>query len=148
MVARMVILIIFLLSRGVTFVLEQPGSSQMANYPRFQQLADKLVIYVCNTFMGAYGAGSRKLTTLRSNAPWVMLLQKQLSDDDKVRVNSVGIATQYTNADGKRCATGGPKLKQTQEYHAEYGNALRHSRPKLDAGCMRSVRSPPYSTVL
>ena len=114
MVARMVFLIVLLLSRGVAFILEQPGPAQMANYPRFQQLANKLVIYVCNTFMGAYGAGSRKLTTLRSNAPWVMLLQKQLSDDDKVRVNSDRIATQYTNADGKRCSTGGPMLKQTQ----------------------------------
>ena len=124
MVARMVLLVTFMLCRSAHFILEQLGSTAIANYPRLTELVGNVHTYKCNTFMGAFGATSSKLTTLRSSASWIEFLARSLSAEDKARISSEGIVTQYINADGKRCVTGGVALKSTQEYPEAYGEAV------------------------
>ena len=127
MVTRMVLLICFLASRFIGWVLEQPASSLMARHPRMlmlQKMADTnpslTGFYEVFTYMGAFGAETKKPTKLWSSEKWVRDLGRKLPADF---ARNTKLETVTVNTRGG--VSGGRDLKNTQAYPDGYGVALR-----------------------
>lgn len=77
-VARMAVLIFFVLAKSAHWVLEQPGSSLMHEHPEMKRLHQLCGWNVIRTWMGMYGAATKKPTSLASNNGLVHRLRRTL----------------------------------------------------------------------
>ena len=102
---------------------EQPDTSLMGEHPRMKQLYDMVGFYTVKTWMGLYGAATRKRTTLRSTEGWLATLKLDMRGKSG-SFSSAGICNTYVHGNGKKRTNGTNKLKQTQEYPASYAQAL------------------------
>ena len=130
MVARMVWLVLYGVRRGIHWILEQPLSSLMGGHPKMQLLqllADMGAIdmYYATGWMGAHGAmtpkgakwwGSKDLACLGDGL--------SRSEMQAMRIHSVKNSKKQMHADGSTSVTGGPGLKESQEYPHEYGQDI------------------------
>ena len=114
MVSRVVLLIVVVMVRGATFVLEQPRGSLMRRHPRWVWLVDAMLkvgikIFDLGLCLGSFGAPSQKPLVLSSNnehflntlhRPWdrckflqstkaAMLVKKSIGKDGKKRVTGI-----------------------------------------------------------
>ena len=75
-VGSMVLVIMLLLARGCTFLLEQPMTSLMDQCPILKCIGRKLHRFT--TSMGSFGAATRKPTWLLSDGEWAHVLSKKV----------------------------------------------------------------------
>ena len=107
------------LVRGNIFCVEQPESSLLFNYHRFEQLRRKMRLFRCTTWLGAYGGDSAKLIKVLSNHQSVYKLFRKL---DRKTFEAKASAVVVNLPDGR--VSGGPELKASQTYPVAYAEKL------------------------
>ncbi len=122
LVARTVLLCMLLTCRGVFWVLEQPNGSLMQHHPYFQWMLSMIRVYRHAISMREYGAPSAKPT-------WLYSAHACVADVDRYAcatraVDDVALVTKYTDRAGKVRCSGGPRLKASQSYPAQFGQAI------------------------
>ena len=122
MVTRMIILLLYCIANRVQWVLEQPASSLMHLHNRFHTLGH---VFFAKTFMGAFGAKTRKPTHLFGSHKWIMELQAHITKEQAAQLDSSNVTINYVRPDGRRSVDGGSQLKKTQEYPPGYGIAVQ-----------------------
>ena len=149
LVERLVLVLELLTLRGVYWILEQPASSYMWQYPAMQACLQRHGIVVPQTLeMGAYGGGSQKPTHLVGTAPYLAQLDRRCSAELKLRLRVEGVqtATTWVGADGKRRRQGTSLLKSTQSYPEGFGaaHALAFRACYGEASCGTSSAASSY----
>ena len=123
MLSRCVLLAHIASALNISWVIEQPSSSIMLHHSRMQWLVERVSTYqIGGIFMGAYGGSSRKPLTLDSNEKWIERLCRPLPAGAKFENQET--ATRYIDSRGQRKVTGGTRLKETQAYPPEFGDAF------------------------
>ena len=128
MVWRMVCIVLYGLSLGVIFIIEQPASSLMLRHP-----AMILLKHFCSpnngsrfrqtsTFLGMFGASTQKQIKLFSN--WSKTSRLQRKFKNVCQFDSEGVTRSYVDASGKRKCCGGKRLKETQAYPDAFGEVV------------------------
>jgi len=121
----MCLLLLLIRAKGATWLLEQPASSLMTRHNRFSHNAIAGSIYTTYTWMGCFGAPTRKATQLWSSAEWVVNLKRSMTKDIAMTKDSNKVVHVTEDpADGRRRISGGQNLKATQEYPEEYGKEV------------------------
>ena len=150
-VSCMCMILVLLDCLGIEWILEQPMTSLMDKVPLFSLLPRAGQLRRTSTWMGAFGAPTRKATWLLSSTPFARNLQRQLPRGSVAGVE--GSTTLSTaGADGRTAVTGGPHLKQTQAYPVGYGEAVfqewaafKAAQPEADGeGSESSVSDTDY----
>ena len=110
---------------GAYWVVEQPMSSLMWEYPSMRAALDQCGAVRVQLDMGAYGAPSRKPTTLWGTGPYLAQLQRTCSSAELEALAAHGIQTTRASVapDGTRRCSGTSELKGTQEYPPGFGDA-------------------------
>ena len=110
---------------GAYWVVEQPMSSLMWEYPSMRAALDQCRAVRVQLDMGAYGAPSRKPTTLWGTGPYLAQLQRTCSSAELEALAAHGIQTTRASVapDGTRRCSGTSELKGTQEYPPGFGDA-------------------------
>ena len=119
MVSRMVLCWLYLISRDIIFVLEQPSNSLMPSHPRIAGLQKLVRLFDTSTWMGCYGAGSAKATMLLSNSKLVHMLHRSLVRAEH-KFDADGIVVPAPSGG----VSGGPNLTSTQEYPFAYAEEV------------------------
>jgi hypothetical protein len=136
MVARVCLILMICLAKGIFFVCEQPRGSLLERHPRFQALARRAGIVRKHIVMQDYGACSEKATWLYSSHPCI-------ADIDLFREPYQGTGVKLVKRDGHK-VTGNSKLKASQHYPPGFGRALNFVYEKNKA--LRLSRlNPPNS---
>ena len=125
-VVRMILVIMLLRARGCSWILEQPMTSLMCKVPLWRAVAPAEQIYKTSTWMGAYGAPTRKPTWLLSTEQWTTNLARTLKRDAPLGVEGTTVKMADT-IDGRSRVCGGPRLKESQAYPEEYGKAVHEN---------------------
>ena len=127
LVDRMVYLLILCIKRGVHFIVEQPASSIMWQYPRMSKFLKRFEgrIKTIKMQMGCYSLQSPKDTTLVGTPPYMTRLARTMTPTEKeaMRPHQLQTATVSYTAQGKRQCTGTKDLKSTQTYPLGFGAA-------------------------
>ena len=128
LVCRLLVALRFCVARGVYFIVEQPHSTVMFEYPPFKQwLASDAAgcVQRIQMQMGAYGLRAVKDTVLLGTAPYLGKLARRMtrSERDALSSSRMNTTVSYTDANGKRCVHGGKDLKATQAYPERFGIA-------------------------
>ena len=110
MVSRTCILMRLLEARRCSWTLEQPSTSLMIQHPRVQ------FKFRVNTWLGMFGARTRKQIYLLSNNSWVSTLHRAL--DPSQSFDSTGVVTKNGTQ-----VNGSSRLKETQAYPDDFGKA-------------------------
>ena len=120
MTSRMVVLLLVSVILGQHFLLEQPLTTILHLHYRMRWLLHVLKWYVLeiHTYMGAFGASSPKPSRLFGTPYWIAELIQKIKKGTKFSNKKVSV--RYYNKKGKRSVTGGPGLKQTQQYPKGY----------------------------
>jgi hypothetical protein len=156
LVCRLLVALRFCVARGVDFIVEQPHSTVMFEYPPFKQwLASDSAgrVQRIQTQMGAFGLGAVKDTILLGTAPYLGELARRMTPSERDAL-SCGrgrkeTSVRYLDAAGKRCVQGGKDLKATQSYPVRFG--LAHALAfqacdrdrKLNAAAACDSSAPP-----
>lgn len=124
---RMLFLILFTLGLQAEFIIEQPTSSVMIHHPALKFLKRILralgrQLGRTHTWLGMYGANSRKGVQLFSNAKWVSKLKVKL--DTKKAFSDKTVSRHYLCPLGIVRTCGGPGLKATQAYPPRFGDRV------------------------
>ena len=122
-VVRMLLIIILLKARKVAWLLEQPMTSTMCKIPLWSAVAPQGSLLKTSTWMGAFGAPTRKPTWLMSTHAWTEQLSRKLSRDAGLGVPGTTVLL-VDASDGRKRVCGGPRLKETQAYPVGYGRAV------------------------
>mgnify|MGYP003333625565 CR=1 FL=1 len=128
MASRTCMLIAMLYSVRAAWGLEQPASSLMSEFRSFRRVRKtaallKMSWHETDVHMGAYNARTLKPSTLYSNRKFIYSLERDVTPEQRANLDSTGVCTVvYKN--GKKQVNGGPKLKETQSYTPEFGNAV------------------------
>ena len=128
---RLALLIQLLTQRGVHWIVEQPASTALFDYPAVR---DRLQgAQVCRLDMGAFGADSVKATLLVGTAPHLQQLPRTCSAHERLHLRMEGVQTtvRSTDASGRKRCSGTAALKGTQAY--PWGFATAHAA--AFAGC-------------
>ena len=123
MVSRMCLLLLVVLSKGARWILEQPSSSLMPYHPRMQHAAI-MARHSVFTWMGCFGAATRKATKLFDNPGWLPLLKRTMTKEVADRCSSEGVVSCTTGTDGQKKFKGLSGLKETQVYPHGYADEL------------------------
>jgi hypothetical protein len=152
LVERLVLLCHICVARCVYFIIEQPLSSIMFQYPAWQRFLDRhRSVLQVNLEKGAFGAGSKKPTMLVGTAPYLPALGRRMSALQRHELDARGaVLTTIVTEDeaGNRRAHGSQHLKATQSYPLAFGaahaNAFRAHERSLAAVGFRpaSVGAP------
>jgi hypothetical protein len=115
------------MARGVYYIIEQPRSSIMFEYPPFAKFLQKHPARTCHTEMGAFGMKAEKDTILKGTAPYISELERRLNSQERKRLRLDASKTK-TSVEGENCLggktrRGTPDLKATQAYPLEFGCA-------------------------
>ena len=128
MVWRMVCIVLYGLSVGVIFIMEQPASSWMLRHS-----AMILLKHFCcrknggelsqtSTFLGMLGASTQKQIKLFSNWKKTSKLHRKLKNIGQF--DSSEVTRTYTDSTGKRKCSGGKQMKETQAYPQAFGEEI------------------------
>ena len=128
MVWKMVCIVLYGLSLGFIFIIEQPASSLMLRHP-----AMILLKHFCSpknggrfrqtsTFLGMFGASTQKQIKPFSNWSRTSRLQRKFKNVGQF--DSEGVTRSYVDASGKRKCCGGKRLKETQAYPDAFGKEV------------------------
>ena len=131
MASRCVLLLMYLHVQRILFVVEQPSSSLLFSHQRFLELDRKIALYRSSTSLGAFGGRSAKPILLMSNHPLVRQMYRPLR-----RSTFTPTATQVVVEAASGGVSGGPDLHQTQEYPAEFAEALFEAWSEADASVL------------
>ena len=126
MAERVSFLLYVLHLRGVHWIVEQPASSILWDYPAMRQ-----VLRMCGLThpavldMGAFGGSSVKPTHLYGTAPYLPGLARTCDAPQRLRLRLTGVQTTHksTDAEGRRRCQGTADLKGTQAYPWCFGAA-------------------------
>ena len=128
-VGRSSLLALLTMCLGSFWALEQPASSLMLCHPGFAYIRhvaaffDWAPLYHVRTYMGAYSALTAKPTDLCGNGSWLCCLQQEMPR----HLKSGGLVS-VEQKGSKVSVTGNTqKLKQTQTYTQEFGDAVCES---------------------
>jgi hypothetical protein len=126
LVCRLLLVCRLCIARGVYFIIEQPTSTCMWEYPNFVDFLNKHPeINRVKLQMGAYGLLAQKDTMLLGTAPYLEALHRRMVQSEIQHVANEAMQTTVSYIDGggaKRCH-GGKDLKQTQAYPLGFGAA-------------------------
>jgi hypothetical protein len=89
-VARMVLLLMLVAAKRAYWILEQPNTSLMPSHPDMKFLAGLTTFLHTFTWMGMFGAGTKKPTKLLSNSEMVMSLRRRLDNERSADWDSSG----------------------------------------------------------
>ena len=121
-VSRMIAIVMLLECLGVHWILEQPMTSVMLDLELWQLIPRHAYLAKTFTWMGAFGAGTRKPTFLLSTSPWARSLKRTLPRSwQGAQQHEPTATTSISGLDNRRGVTGGPGLKRTQAYPIMYG---------------------------
>ena len=67
---------------------------------------------------------------LHTPREYLVHLKRTLRKSDRANLTSEGVVRRYSDATGSRRVQGGPRLKVTQTYTAEFGEAVAHLHRK------------------
>ena len=130
LVCRLLVALRFCVARGVDFIVEQPHSTVMFEYPPFKKwLASDSAgrVQRIQTQMGAFGMQAQKDTILLGTAPYLGELARKMTPSERAVLASgrgrMSTTVKYTDAAGKKCVQGGKDLKATQSYPMRFGVA-------------------------
>ena len=123
-VVRMILVVMLLKVRGCSWLLEQPMTSRMCKVPLWDAVAPPNDFYKTSTWMGAYGAPTRKPTWLLSTEGWTTRLARTLKRDAPKGVAGTTLQMGSTIG-GRNRVCGGPRLKESQAYPPGYGVAVQ-----------------------
>ena len=153
LVERLVLALEICASRGVAWIIEQPSSSLMWEYPAMRACLQRHAAAEVRLDMGAYGADSPKPTTLMGTAPYLRVLHRRCSGPERIQLNHEGVetATSWTDAQGNKRCQGTKALKLTQQYPEGFGAAhalafQQHYRGLEPAGA--ASRAEPAGSAL
>ena len=147
----MIMILVLLDCLGIEWILEQPMTSLMDKIDLWGMLPRAGDLQRTSTWMGAFGAPTRKATWLLSPSPWATNLRRQLARDSGHGVPGTTIFS-TAGADGRPAVTGGPLPKETQAYPIGYGHAVfagwaafKAAQPEADGeGSESSVSDTDY----
>ena len=127
LVSRLLVILRLCMARGVYYIIEQPRSSIMFEYPPFAKFLQKHPARTCHTEMGAFGMKAEKDTILKGTAPYISELERRLNSQERKRLRLDASKTK-TSVEGENCLggktrRGTPDLKATQAYPLEFGCA-------------------------
>ncbi len=116
MVSRTTLLLQYFVAQVILLLLEQPISSVCKLHDRLREFIAKLRLGTATTWMGCFGADSAKGTWLCSNSQCVLtyLTRTLVRSEHNFSKKQVTIP-HYSGG-----VTGGPALKETQEYTEEF----------------------------
>ncbi len=130
LVCRLLVALRFCVARGVDFIVEQPHSTVMFEYPPFKQwLASDSAgrVQRIQTQMGAFGMPAVKDTILLGTAPYLGELARRMTPSERDALASsrgrMKTTVKYTDAAGRTRVQGGKDLKATQSYPVRSGMA-------------------------
>lgn len=134
LVERLVLVLEILALRGVFWIVEQPASSCMWDYPAMRSLRERHGLQPRLLDMGAYGGTSQKPTHLLGTAPYLKYLGRRCSPSLRLRLRLEGVQTtrRWEDADGKKRCQATKECKATEHYPEGWGAAhalafVRHS---------------------
>lgn len=122
--ARVALLCMVAVIRGIFWCAEQPGSSCLKDCPYMSHVLTNMgPNFMRRTWMGAYGHWSSKPTQLWGSWPSVEDFVKQLSraKQQKLQATSKGMYTKQVLPNGKTRVTGGKRLKSSGAYSKCFG---------------------------
>ena len=114
--SRTVLLLMYFTAQVIIYLVEQPITSLLKHHARLSRFISQLCLNSTTTWMGCFGADSAKGTWLLSNSRILLdHLTRTLvrSEHDFTKKNVT--VPRYSGG-----VTGGPDLKQTQEYTEEF----------------------------
>ena len=117
MVSRVCLILYLLMAKNIFYIYEQPGSSLLWAHPRMDEFLRVCDAFRGWTWMGAFGHGSPKGTTLWSSRASVKKLCRALPD----RVWENDMTRKTVLSSGAISVSGGKDLKASQAYTPEYG---------------------------
>ena len=127
LVCRLLLLARLCIARGVYYIIEQPRSSCMFEYAPFAAFLQKHPATSVSTEMGAFGMKAEKDTILMGTAPYLPMLVRRLTPEQRKEIRSDNSKKQTAvvsyRADGSRNVHGGRDLKSTQAYPIGFGCA-------------------------
>lgn len=95
----------------------------MCKIPLWSAVAPPGSLVKTCTWMGSFGAPTRKPTWLMADEPWTKKLSRKLNRDADLGV--AGTTVNMADAsDGRKRVCGGPRLKESQAYPVGYGKAV------------------------
>lgn len=135
---RTVIVIMIMSVRAVYWFVEQPGSSKVIHFPELKHLqkliwASGMKTYFQRFWMGSWGAPSPKLSMGISSMPYIDELKKKLTQFERAKLSSKGIAIVKVLPCGKKTVSGGPALRKTQIYPSGFASKLYDLISKVKA---------------
>ena len=123
---RVAFLLALCSSRGVYWIVEQPASSVLWNYPAIRQrLQEDGLMHPTVLDMGAFGGSSVKPTHLWGTAPYLAKLARTCDGPQRLQLRVEGVQTTHRSVDstGRRRCQGTRDLKGTQAYPWGFGAA-------------------------
>ena len=150
LVCRLLVALRFCLARGVYFIVEQPHSTVMFEYPPFKRwLASAAAagrVQRCHTQMGAFGLRAVKDTILLGTAPYLGGLARRMGARERqaLREDRMTTAVVYRDSEGRRRCKGGKDLKATQAYPFRFGlaHALAYQTAAAVAAGLAKAEDP------
>lgn len=127
LVCRLLLLARLCIARGVHYIIEQPRSSCMFAYGPFATFLKRHPALSVFTEMGAFGMMAEKDMLLMGTAPYLPMLERRLTHDQRQELRKDSGRKQTTKvsvrADGTKNVQGGADLKSTQAYPIGFGCA-------------------------
>ena len=140
-VARVIVLCLLAMKRGIHFMLEQPASSLMRKMPVFQKVARHFNIFEFFTWMGMFGSPTPKPTKLWSGSEWLCEVTRKLERSMFKHIEpNTKTYTRYTDSNGKIRTKGTKSMKASQQYPDGYGKEL--ARLYTEIGHKHGVTKP------
>ena len=122
---RVAILMLVAIAKGMSYLVEQPGSSLLEWFEVFAKVLGLSLARRIYTWMGAFGAPTPKATLLWSNnVPFLMTLKRNIRRCDFVDQERHQVSKRYQDNNGHARVTGGAGLKRTQAYPEGFGEAV------------------------
>ena len=129
LVERLLVVCRVCLARRVHFIIEQPSSSCMWNYPAFVRFLERHGqgrIARVRLQMGAFGMEAVKDTVLLGSAPYLPLLERRMDAQDRQALREgsrLQVVHKYVDVQGRKRCHGARDLKATQSYPMGFGAA-------------------------
>eukprot|EP00969_Alexandrium_andersonii_P042348 1858457-Alexandrium_andersonii.AAC.1 len=98
----------------------------MEDHPRFRAMCSHRPVHKASIFMGSFSAATPKPSWLYSNRKWISDISRFEPGVRRASTDSCcnKLVQVREGRDGRLRVSGGPKLKQSQHYTREFGNAL------------------------
>lgn len=139
--SRVFLLILFILSCGGRFLLEQPQNSYLEVHPRMQSLFELFHVYFCQIWAGAYAEvkpeASSKRTNLWSNDEEMLVRLEGASGHlTRSQLDEFGrsLVSKRAKTDGTVGFSGNSAMKESQLlFCTEYGTCCFYAHGCMDA---------------